>query len=315
MPANVPTSEEFEQYKQAISAALTATNEVAQNALAAAAALGKRVEVLEADPLPDPEPPVPVQAAQYGYNLTTTASLAGLKTTIGDPDVVRMFFSGTPGISSPVWALGKTAHVSFKFDPTKTFPAATLRTFLASKPENIVAYVAVYHEPEDNVGRNEFTAAQFRAFVTATTAVCREFKNCYSTPTLMQWTLDSRSGRNIDDYLTGAEYDVIGWDVYPRAGTIGDIAAGLKGIHDESVKRGKPWVIGEIGAGSWIEGRSPLPSYTEAQRAAWMLKTVQQIKALPTQPKAVCWFLYPTDGAGFPLDSPETQAAMRQILA
>jgi hypothetical protein len=312
MPASVPTFEEFEQFKREADAASAAASEAAEKALSAIASLAKRIDALEAGPVV-PEPVT--QKALFGYNLTTTASLTGLKATIGDPDVVRMFFSGTPGISSPVWALGKTVHISFKFDPTKTFPAATLRTFLASKPENTVAYVAVYHEPEDNVGRNEFTAAQFRTFVTATTAVCREFKNCYSTPTLMQWTLDSRSGRNIDDYLTGAEYDVIGWDVYPRAGTIGDIAAGLKSIHDESVKRGKPWVIGEVGAGSWIEGRSPLPSYSEAQRAQWMLKTVEQIKALPTQPKAVCWFLYPTDGAGFPLDSPETQAAMRQILA
>lgn len=314
MPATVPTSEEFEQFKQSVSAVLAANAETSVQTLAAIEALTKRVAALEVKP--DPEPPVPVQATQYGYNLTTTTSLAGLKTTIGDPDAIRMFFSGTPGSSAPVWALGKTAHVSFKFDPTKAFPAATLRTFLASKPENMVAYVAVYHEPEDNITNNEFTAAQFRAFVTATTAVCREFKNCYSTPTLMQWTLDSRSGRNIDDYLTGAEYDVLGWDIYPRSGTIGDIGTGLKGIHDEAIKRGKPWVIGEIGAVKWVDGKSyPLPSYTEAQRADWMLKTVGQIKALPVQPKAVCWFLYPTNGAGFPLDSPETQAAMRQILS
>lgn len=303
----VPTAEEHNALKDAIAAA----RKLGEDALEGVRVLAERVASLEAQE-PEPEP---VKATLFGYNLTSTSSLAGLQATIGDPRVIRMFFSGTPGPSDPVWALGKVAVVSFKFDPTRAFPADRLRAFLANKPEGLKAYVCTYHEPEDNITRNEFTSAQYRAFVTATTQVCREFEDCYSTPILMQWTLDERSGRNVDDYLTGTEYDVLGWDVYPRSGTIGDIANGLQEIHDESVKRDKPWLIGEVGAGSWIEERSPVPFYSEAERAAWMLRTVEQIKALATRPEAVCWFLYPTGGAGFPLNSPETQAAMRQILS
>ena len=277
-----------------------------------------RLEALEiqvADLLNSSQPS-PITPTEWGYNLTSPTNLESVALNLGYPQVVRLFFSGSPGSGEPTWALGKTAIVSFKFNPTQAFPAEKLRAFLASKPANVKAYVCTYHEPEDNITANQFTAAQYRDFVTATTSVCREFENCISTPILMQWTLESASGRNVNDYLEGVEYDVLGWDVYPRLGTIKDIQAQLKSIHDESVKRGKPWLIGEVGAVKYVEGRQyPRPSYTEADRAVWMLNTVAQIKALAVQPLAVCWFTYPTDGHLYTLESAETQNAMKQILA
>lgn len=324
MPAEVPTNKEFQELKDQvqevagqaveIEEAVEKLDSLSEELSSSYEELSDRIEAVEerlADqggPDPDPEP---TKETLWGYNLTSPGKFESEAAKQGTPQVWRYF--RTTSLPSPenAWGLGIPVILSFKINPRGGFPENDLREFLATKPDGLVAYMCHYHEPEDNIRAGQFTFAQYQEVTNSVTRVCREFDDVYSTPILMEWTLREQSGRNIDDYLEGMEYDVIGWDVYPPSGSMSEIDDHLKRVHDESARRGKPWLIGEIGAAKHWKG----DAYTEADRAAWMLRTAEHIKALPNPPEAVAWFVYPTGGIPFPLDSQETQDAMRQILS
>jgi len=175
---------------------------------------------------PTPPPP-PVPATQFGMSIwphageTPADAVARLRQQYGSLPVARVFSSGLP---TATWndnaylkALGSQSSVvySFKGD-MKAMAAGTydarIKAFLASRPAGVKVWVALHHEPEDDIARGAFTAAEFRA---ATAHVAPVIRSAGGIPTtiLMQWSLSSGSGRDWHDYYSPA-VDVIAWDGY-----------------------------------------------------------------------------------------------------
>lgn len=141
------------------------------------------------------------------------------------PEVVRYFFSGLPSGSWPTFGVAPTPTVvSFKvpnFDMAG-FAAGNydsqVMPFLQTVPnDGRTHYITVWHEPEDDIAAGHFTAAQYRNATTHLQLLVSSFdgtgKRLRVGEVLMGWTVDPRSGRNVNDYLVPS-LDFIGWDIY-----------------------------------------------------------------------------------------------------
>ncbi|WP_341229313.1 thrombospondin type 3 repeat-containing protein [Nocardioides salarius] len=153
---------------------------------------------------------------------------------LGSPDVYRYFHSGLPGTSFKGSGadFGPPVVVSFKASPTEISSGrhdARLRSWFGSIPTDRTVWWSYYHEPEDQIERGEFTAAQYRAAWRHLLTLAPERDNLRATMILMQWTLDKPS-RSVDDYMVPG-LDVLAWDAYltewtkTTAGTLDEAAA------------------------------------------------------------------------------------------
>lgn len=150
------------------------------------------------------------------------AQLVGqIKQQFGGLPVARVFSPGPPPArwdADPVLAAlgsGSAVVYSFKADAVAVAAGeldARLTGFLASRPAGLTVWVAYFHEPEDEVARGTFTAAQF---VAATAHLAPVIRAAGGIPTtiLMEYTLQQESGRDWHDFYTPA-VDVLGWDAY-----------------------------------------------------------------------------------------------------
>lgn len=137
------------------------------------------------------------------------------------PEIVRHFYPGLPGGAWPTFGTGPTV-VSFKVPSIPGFAAgdndAALRAFLQTVPaDGRSHYITVWHEPEDDIIAGRFSFAQYRAATIHLQKLATEFagsgKKIRVGQVLMGWTLDPRSGRDVNNYLV-PNLDFIGWDVY-----------------------------------------------------------------------------------------------------
>jgi hypothetical protein len=152
--------------------------------------------------------------------LSATQTVGGFRTQFGALPAVRIFGDQVPAHwndSATLRALGTGSAVIFSFQGDMDAIAAgaddaRLTSFLQSKPAGVKVWVALKHEPEDQVRDGVFTAAQFRA---ATAHVAPVIRRAGGIPTtiLMAWTLDPHSGRNWHDFYTPA-IDAFGFDAY-----------------------------------------------------------------------------------------------------
>lgn len=151
-------------------------------------------------------------------------AVARLRSQFGGMPVARVFDSGMVPRrwqdDATLKALGTGSAVVYSFKGNMTALAAgkhdeQIRSFLASRPAGVKVWVALHHEPEDDVERGSFTPAQFRA---ATAHVAPVIRAAGGIPTtiLMQYTLTQGSGRNWRDYYT-PQIDVMAWDGYNSA--------------------------------------------------------------------------------------------------
>ena len=145
------------------------------------------------------------------------SSFATISSSLGTPGVARVFFPGLP----PATFAGSTADlgvpvvVSFKADPVGVAAGsydAQVRTFFASVPAGQMVWWSYYHEPEDNIERGEFTAAQYRAAWTHLEQVVPIRDTLRPTLILMRWSLQV-PGRHVADYVTPG-LAVLAWDAY-----------------------------------------------------------------------------------------------------
>ncbi len=178
-----------------------------------------------------PATPAPSTAAAGGRTLfgvslpgqpgqTAAQTVTSFRSQFGSLPAVRIFGNEVPAQwndSATLRALGTGSAVVFSFQGDMNAIAAgsadaRLTSFLKSKPAGVKVWVALKHEPEDQVRDGAFTAAQFRA---ATAHVAPVIRNAGGIPTtiLMAWTLDPHSGRNWHDYYTPA-IDAFGFDAY-----------------------------------------------------------------------------------------------------
>lgn len=235
-----------------------------------------------------PQPPVQPNPGQcvpnapvgteFGVNLDLTGGRSmqdawNHATSFGTPGVVRVFNSGAPtNWNAANYARGADLAVSFKIAPQSILNGShdsQLRSWFRSAPSNVEVYWTYFHEPEDDIARGDFTASQFRAAWQRIAKIADETckTNMHATLVLMDWTVDSRSGRKFSDYYPGSAYvDVLGWDPYnPWQNNTGYKAPAS--IFGELIKvskaNGKPFAIAETG--SLLMGGDK-----GTQRAAWL---------------------------------------------
>jgi len=226
-----------------------------------------------------------------------------LRQQFGGLPVARVF---SPGLLPATWdgdatlaALGSGSSVvySFKADMDAVASGAyddRLRGFLASRPAGVKVWVALHHEPEDDVARGAFTAAQFRA---ATAHLAPVIRQAGGVPTtiLMQYTLSRASGRDWHDYYSPA-VDVLAWDGYNTAAA--DRSPGYKSAED--YVRPVLAVAAETGkAFGWAELGSPCIAGDSGchGRAAWLASLEQSFSRVGAQ--FATYWNRPDFGAGF----------------
>ena len=233
-------------------------------------------------PVP-PVPPVkPSSGTLFGMSIApqggegAAGAVERLRTQFGGMPVARVFDSGMFPARwndhSTLRALGTSSAVVYSFKGNMTALAAgkyddQLRAFLASRPAGVKVWVALHHEPEDDVERGAFTTAQFRA---ATAHVAPVVKAAGAIPTtiLMQYTLTRGSGRDWRDFYSPA-VDVMAWDGYNSA--VKKTVQGYKA--PENFLAPVLAVAKETGKGfGWAELGSPCITTdpTCAGRAAWL---------------------------------------------
>jgi hypothetical protein len=178
----------------------------------------------------------------------------------GGLGAVRIFNGGMP----PAWPgpldLGtRPSVVSFKANPKDINAGkqdAYLSNWFATSPRDRDVYWTFYHEPEDNIASGEFTAADYRTAWQRLSGLARAAGNprLHATMVLMEWTLNSGSGRNWRDYYPGnGVLDVLAWDVYnydsqAAKGVYVTPASLLDHIVSTNASVGLPYGVAEMGS-------------------------------------------------------------------
>lgn len=214
----------------------------------------------------------------FGYALdipggkSLSEAWSAAKTAYGEADVVRIFHPGTPNWTAASTAKGVDLSVSFKMSPKSVLSGqydSTLRTWFRAAPKDVEVYWTYFHEPEDNIEKGEFTAADYRAawkrIVSIADETCQP--NLHAMLVLMDWTVDSRSGRTFSDYYAGSAYiDVLGWDPYNPWKNNTEYKSPAS-VYDKviatSKAQGKPFAIAETGS-------TLIGSDTGSKRAVWL---------------------------------------------
>jgi hypothetical protein len=148
-----------------------------------------------------------------------------LQSTYGRIDMVRAYLTKPQSGWSGYLSVGpRPMNVSFKAAPKDILSGkydATLKSWFRTAPKNRPIWWTYYHEPEDNIAKGEFTAAQYRDAWRhiANIAKANAPKNLKATLVLMDWSAFPNSGRNWRDYYPGSKYiDVLAWDGYNSHG-------------------------------------------------------------------------------------------------
>lgn len=232
----------------------------------------------------------------------------------GPPEVVRLYSSDLPEpLAGSVSDVGRIpAVVSFKADPASVVAGDyddSLAGWFASAPADRLTFWAYFHEPEDDVERGSFTAAQFRAAWQHIDGLADEAGNpdLRSTVILMCWTLNPQSGRTWTDYVDSDTADVVAWDCYNHGWKTGAYlppAEILGRSVQASAEAGSSWGIAELGSQLAVGDDG-------VGRAAWL----ESVGAYARDEQAVfvTYFDSPVGGT-FELDDEPTQEAFRDLL-
>ena len=176
----------------------------------------------------------------------------------GRMPISRVFYGGAvqqwPGNAG---LSGRPVVVSFKYAPSEVLLGiddSALSSFFAGAPTGYDVYWSYIHEPEDNIGRGEFTAAEYRAAWQHIADLASAAKNTrlHSTLILMCYTMNPASHRNWKDYYVASAQSLLAFDCYNHAGkqnTYGAPADIFKPVTDWSAANvGIPWGITEVGS-------------------------------------------------------------------
>jgi len=191
----------------------------------------------------------------------------------GDLGVTRLFHPGLPASWDIIRAgIGRTpVVVSFKISPAQVLSGAHdayMRKWFAQAPQHQRVWWTYWHEPEDDIERGAFSAAQYRRAWAHLARLARATENrrLRETLILMYWSLEEASGRNWRDYYAKGDIEVLGWDAYNPGATYGkyrDPADMFEDVIAVSRRAGLPWGIAELGS-SIARGDDG------TRRAAWL---------------------------------------------
>lgn len=222
-------------------------------------------------------------AMKFGYStpaaggLTTGQAVDRQISTYG-AGIIRRYYSRFPAgwgtINSQ--SHGLPMSVSFKLSPQSINSGqydSAFTSWFRGAPTDRKTWWSYMPEPEDDIARGEYTAAQFRDAYARVAGLSRRANNSRltSTLTLMAYTAGScgrGSTRNILDYWPGGtNVDEIAFDCSNRGVNVGeytDPAQMLAGARDAARRLGKPWGLGEIES-------QLLRGDDGRRRAAWLL--------------------------------------------
>jgi hypothetical protein len=226
------------------------------------------VTALAAVPATGPAAQAVPSGVQFGAVVATRGgetfaqAIARQDAAYGVPDpmpISRVFYSGAPqawpgnhGMS------GRPVVVSFRYAPTQVTQGrydAALRSWFANAPDYDV-YWSYSHEPEDNIARGEFTAAQYRAAWQHISDIADEeapeSAQLHSTLIVMCYTMNPASGRNWRDYYVPDAQSMLAFDCYNHAGKrnqYGNPANIFKPlINWANANPTIPWGVSEVGS-------------------------------------------------------------------
>ncbi|MFV2210157.1 DNRLRE domain-containing protein [Actinomadura sp. LOL_016] len=258
-------------------------------------------------PAPAPSPREPGGRASGGGGKTDARTLCGVSLEVGRGEthlealaeaerrygrleIIRQFYPGEPG----AWpgrfgdALGKRPTVvSFKMNPRAILSGeydGKMARWFADAPDDRDVYWTYYHEPEDNIAKGEFSAADYRAAWRRLAGLADRADNprLKSTLVLMSWSLEAESKRNWRDYYPGRDaIDVLGWDTYnlakDRYQTPDEMYSKVLRVSEEE---GLPFGVAETGA-------HLVPGDDGAKRAAWLRSMTRYLEE-----KDALWVAY-----------------------
>lgn len=247
-----------------------------------------------APPPPPPPPPPPVGTALYGASILNDGGSAAIPATVAavKPQMIRFYnpgpLTGWAADSATACPNGIMPFTSAKWavaslvakDPT-TMTQVT--DWLTKGPKKMAAIQHEADNPKKGIVPVDYVLAM-------TNVMTLPQGNTLFAPTIMAWSLDPGSGRNADDFYIAAA-PVIGFDCYGHPASSGgqdtreiDFAAAY------AAKKGKPWVIPELGYQAISSTANP-PS--DLILLAWMQKVVPLLRkyaAVPGSPLlAVSW--------------------------
>lgn len=198
------------------------------------------------------------------------------------PEIVRYFYESLPSGSWPNFG-DSTEVVSFKVPSMGGFASGAndsqVSGWLADVPKDgTTHYVALWHEPEDDIATGRFTAAEFRAGVAHLQQLAAEFdgtgKRIRVGVVLMGYTVQASSGRNVENYLVPG-LDFYGWDIYTSptdtADTRTKYALASTKCDADGVAR---CFLTETGPR--VEGGTP----SQSTKAAWVTQSAQHARTL-----------------------------------
>jgi hypothetical protein len=269
-------------------------------------------------PAPSPSggpAPSPTGPTLFGTTVWTeggesyTAALNRSIAAYGQPEAVRVFYPGLPAAwPGRAGASGGPVNVSFKATPRDVLSGALdarMAQWFASAPRDREVWWTYFHEPEDDIKRGSYTAADYRAAWRRLAELADKSGNprLHATLVLMCWTMWPESGRNWKDYYPGAGVlDMLGWDCYNTSAPKGsylDPARIMGPAVQASASVGLPWSVAELGsllvAGD--DGRG---------RAAWLKAAASY--AEKNGARYVTYFDAPVAGEYRLLDAPSRQA-------
>lgn len=189
--------------------------------------------------------------------------------------ISRVFYTGAPqawpgnaGLS------GRPVVVSFRYPPRDVLAGrydTALRNWFATVPSYDV-YWSYIHEPEDNIARGEYSAADYRAAWQRVSDIANEAApetaNLHSTLILMCYTMNPNSNRNWLNYYVPTAQSMLAFDCYNHAwrrNAYGNPANMFKPITNWSAANPTiPWGVSEVG--SVKVSSDP----TGTARAAWL---------------------------------------------
>ena len=238
-----------------------------RRALRAGAALAALIAVLMAL-IGMPPASAGASGVQFGSlvatrgNETFAQAVARQDATYGTPTpmpISRVFYNGAPQPwPGDAGASGRPVVVSFRYAPAKVVAGqydAAIAAFFRTAPSYDV-YWSFSHEPEDNVARGEFTAADYRAawehIAAIATLEAPPTANLHSTLILMCYTMNPASRRNWLNYYVPTAQSMIAFDCYDHAAKRGKYwtASGnsFKPLTDWAAQNPTiPWGVSEVG--------------------------------------------------------------------
>lgn len=207
----------------------------------------------------------PLPNKRFGFSVPTkkgesqSAAIDRAIRTYGSGPL-RLFYPNMPAKWSRINRMshGLPLVVSFKALPSAILSGkydARLKSWFKEAPESRTTWWSYEPEPENDIQRGRYTAAQFRRAYGHIAALARKAKNdrLKSTLILMAWTPNKGSKRDYRDYWPGSKnVDVIAFDFYNnyglRTGKYVKPSRNLDVCMNLAKSLNKDWGLGEFGS-------------------------------------------------------------------